>query len=109
MEMGEGRTEERQAIAARLALKSLEDWSAEFRIAEIPFSPLMSLGEALETDHAVGSRVMAQTTVDGEPVLVPNVPIWISDGSAEELPEHVNPAPSLGEHTDEFLRQIRAH
>ena len=62
---GEAYAHERPVIAERIASRSLEDWTAIFAEAEIPFAPILSLEEAMNSEHARVNGVMRQTTTAG--------------------------------------------
>jgi len=109
MDWGRGRAEERALIAARLRERPLAHWILEFDRAGIPFSPLYSAGEAARTPQGDCVGVLASTRVKEHDISIPNIPIHIGSGAAEDRgPRRVSAPPELGEHTEEFLREIES-
>ena len=109
MDWGRGRTDERQLIAERMRARPLSDWLVRLEGAGIPFSPLLTVKEAAETEHARAVGVMATMTVNGVEVMVPNIPLHLSSpGQAEGLrgPHALPAAPALGADTQDFLGRI---
>lgn len=110
MDWGEGRQDEREAIAGRIREHTFTHWNAVFEKAGIPCSPVYHIREAMETAQAKVMGVMADTTVNGKPARVPNVPIHIATAAAAKAaphgPQTVPSPPRLGEHTEAFLREI---
>jgi crotonobetainyl-CoA:carnitine CoA-transferase CaiB-like acyl-CoA transferase len=78
--------------------------------AALPFSPVLHIKEAIVTPQAEAMGVMANTTVNGQPIQVPNVPIHIASRELAKAnpcgPAQVPPPPGLGQHTAEFLAEI---
>ena len=105
---GEAYAHERPVIAERLATKSLEDWTALFAEAEIPFAPILSLEEAMNSDHARINGVMRTTTLaDGRSYSLPASPVRIADNDHEPVPPGpIAPPPEIGGHTDEILVEL---
>jgi len=110
MDWGKGYDDEPPVIADALLKKTLEEWIDEFERADIPFSPYLTIEEAMETPQAKAVGVVARTTVKGLEVTVPNIPIHIADRTQSEPsfrgPSTVKPPPELGEHNAEFLKEI---
>lgn len=105
---GERYAHERPVIAAKLAEKSLEDWTAVFAEAEIPFAPILSLEEALNSEHARANGVMRTTTLpEGRSYSLPASPVKIADNDRDPvLPGPIAPPPEIGGHTDELLAEL---
>ena len=106
MDWGSGRTEERALIAARIREQTLAHWIFEFDKAGIPFSPLYSAGEAARTPQGDSVGVLAATRVKQQDVSIPSIPIHIGSAAQERGPRRLSAPPTLGEHTEEFLREI---
>lgn len=107
MDNGLGRLDEKEAIARRMATRSLAEWSEALAANDIPFAPVLTAAEALASEHAAATGVMSRSAVLGQPVAVPSAPVRLrSDdgrpGAARDLP----PPPRLGEHTAEILAEI---
>src|SRR6201999_1207766 len=49
---------ERVAIAERLATRTLDEWAPLFAEAEVPFAPILTLEEAMASEHAAVNAVM---------------------------------------------------
>ncbi len=98
---------ERVEIAARVRQRTLDEWLPLLEAAEIPFAPMLSLEEALASEHAEVNGVMRETTVAGEPIRIPAVPIRFGDDDrpAGRLPPLSSP-PDLGEQSEEILDEL---
>jgi crotonobetainyl-CoA:carnitine CoA-transferase CaiB-like acyl-CoA transferase len=113
MDWGQDDDEEKGFIAARLATRSQDEWTAILKQTSIPFAPLLNAAEALQSEHAAAERVMIP--LDGGQ-RIPRVPINFSGGPAQPVDTRWLPrtAPRIGEQTDEILDQVglshlRAH
>lgn len=104
-----GYDDEIPLIAEAVSTRTLDEWSRLLDEAEIPFAPILTIEEALKSDHAAVNRVMRGTDVPDGRAYVAASPVQLS-GDAEEAaaPELADlaPPPDLGEHTDEILQQI---
>lgn len=84
-------------IARALASEDVATWVERLRLGGVPVTPVAGLEQAVESDAAAERRTFAE--LDG----VPHVRLpWTADG--EPVP-FVGPAPQLGEHTAEVLRE----
>ena len=91
-----------EAIEAVLALGTTAHWVAAFHAAGVPVGPVHTLGEALEHPQ-VRARAMVVETAhrDAGPTRSLGFPVKLS-----ETPARVTrPAPALGEHSREILRE----
>ena len=85
-------------ITALLAGEDVEVWVERLRAAGVPVTPVAGLEEAVHADTTAERRIFAE--LDG----VPHVRLpWVADGEAMTL---ARPAPRLGEHTTEVLREL---
>ncbi len=105
---GDAYAHERPVIAERLATRSMGEWAAIFAQAEIPFAPILSLEEALGSEHARVNGVLRSTrTRDGHSYDLPASPIRISDNDRERsLPGPIAPPPGIGADTEELLAEL---
>jgi crotonobetainyl-CoA:carnitine CoA-transferase CaiB-like acyl-CoA transferase len=101
---------EREAIAAALRTRSLAEWTPQLEALEIPFAPILSWEEALQSEHAQANGVMRETAVGATPVEVAAPPLRVQSGAGAPDPEAAKPvmppAPELGADTAELLREI---
>lgn len=85
-------------IVSLLAGETVETWVERFRAAGVPVTPVAGLEQAVHADTVAERRSFAE--LDGVPLV--RLP-WVADGAT--IP-WVRPAPKLGEHTTEVLREI---
>jgi len=65
------------------------------------------LEEAMSSEHAGLAGVFRETTMNGRPIRVPAAPIRLAvDDADPALPAPLSPAPGLGEHSEEILREL---
>jgi crotonobetainyl-CoA:carnitine CoA-transferase CaiB-like acyl-CoA transferase len=105
---GERYDHERPAIANGIGAQPLDYWVPRFERAEIPFAPVLTIKEAMESEHAEVVGVMRETTVDGKTLRIPAVPIRLADDDAS-VPGRLaplSPPPQLGEQRDQILREL---
>jgi len=104
-----GYDDEIPLIAEAVSKRSLDEWSALLDEAEIPFAPILTLEEALKSDHAAVNRVMRGTEVRDGRAYVAASPVQISADADEaaqpDLPD-VDAPPDLGVDTDAILHEI---
>jgi crotonobetainyl-CoA:carnitine CoA-transferase CaiB-like acyl-CoA transferase len=104
---GERYGHERVAIAERMATRTLEQWLPLFSEAEIPFAPLLTLEEAMSSDHARANGLMRETELDGRSYEIPAVPVRFGDDDrALEPRTPMAPPPGIGAHTEELLSEL---
>jgi crotonobetainyl-CoA:carnitine CoA-transferase CaiB-like acyl-CoA transferase len=85
-------------IVALLAGEDVDMWIERFRAAGVPVTPVAGLEQAVRTDITAERQTFAE--LDG----VPHVRLpWVVDG--ETVP-WARPAPRLGEHTTQVLREL---
>ena len=93
---------EQERLAARLsdafAKRTRDEWVAEFADLDACVGPVNDAAEALRDPHAAHRGLIAE--IDGKPV-GPGPAIKLSGHAHGEL----QPAPGLGEHTDEVLAE----
>lgn len=108
MENGEGPAfaDERSGIAARMATRDLGDWVPLFEAADIPFAPILSVADALTSQHSIDNGVMRSTTLAGEPADIPAIPITFGSRPEDQLRGPMSPPPTIGEHTNEVRREL---
>jgi crotonobetainyl-CoA:carnitine CoA-transferase CaiB-like acyl-CoA transferase len=91
------------AIEAILGTRTVADWLARLRAAEVPAAPVNNLeGAFAEPPVAERDMIVEYDHPDVGRVRLPGNPIKL-DGAG---PAISRPAPRLGEHTDEVLRDL---
>jgi crotonobetainyl-CoA:carnitine CoA-transferase CaiB-like acyl-CoA transferase len=105
---GDAYAHERPVIAQRIATKTLDEWAAIFAEVEIPFAPMLSLEEAMGSEHARVNGVMRETTTpEGRTYKLPASPIKLADrDDANPQPEPLSPPPATGQDTEELLAEL---
>jgi crotonobetainyl-CoA:carnitine CoA-transferase CaiB-like acyl-CoA transferase len=105
---GDAYAHERPVIAQRLATRTLEEWAPVFAEKEIPFAPILSLEEALASEHARVNEVVRTTTMpDGRSYGLAATPVRIADNDRE--PVTVGPIsapPGLGADSEAILAEL---
>lgn len=98
---------EREAIAAITRTRTLAEWSEVFAGTSIPYSPLLSWAEAMESEHTRASGVMSSTEIDGGLVHLMASPIGAGTSDGQQLdPGDWPPPPGLGQHTADVLQEF---
>jgi crotonobetainyl-CoA:carnitine CoA-transferase CaiB-like acyl-CoA transferase len=104
-----GYDDEIPLIAEAVSKKPLDEWTRLLDDAEIPFAPILTLEEALNSDHAAVNPVMRGTDVPDGRAYVAASPVQISadaEGAARpDLPD-LGPPSDLGADTDQILQEI---
>jgi crotonobetainyl-CoA:carnitine CoA-transferase CaiB-like acyl-CoA transferase len=102
-----GYDDERPVIAERLRARTLDEWSATFEAAELPFAPVLTAAEALASEQAAATALLRPVDVDGRRVDVVRSAVRLADDDAA-APVPLPPArpPALGEHTVEVLAEL---
>ncbi|HZM43561.1 MAG TPA: CoA transferase [Burkholderiales bacterium] len=91
------------ALEAILGTRTVADWLARLRAAEVPAAPVNGLdGAFAEPPVAEREMILEYDHPDVGRVRLPGNPIKL-DGAG---PAISHPAPRLGEHTDEVLREL---
>ena len=104
---GERYAQERVAIAERIATRTLEQWLPLFSEAEIPFAPLLTLEEAMSSDHARVNGLMRETELDGRSYEIPAVPVRFGESdTALEPRTPMSSPPAIGADTEELLSEL---
>jgi crotonobetainyl-CoA:carnitine CoA-transferase CaiB-like acyl-CoA transferase len=110
---------ERDVIQARFATRTRDEWVAILARADIPFAPVLDWREAMQSGHAAENGVMATYEHHGKPIRVPASPVSVTPAQAiveqgyeglaaahRSKADAGRPAPGLGEHTAEILREL---
>jgi crotonobetainyl-CoA:carnitine CoA-transferase CaiB-like acyl-CoA transferase len=90
---------ERTVVASTMRGRSMREWWEMFEPAGIPFAPVLTLAEALASEHASAEQIFSSTTVGGAPAQFVNSPIRFADGPAADL----GPPPEIGADTSSIL------
>jgi crotonobetainyl-CoA:carnitine CoA-transferase CaiB-like acyl-CoA transferase len=101
---------ERGTIAAAMAARPLAEWIPLFEERQIPFAPILTWAEAMESEHARDNGVMRETEVNGRKVEVAAPPLRVHGGPeappAKTTREPMPPAPELGADTAAVLEEL---
>ena len=104
-----GYDDEIPQIADAIGRRPLDEWSRLLDEAEIPFAPILTLEEAVKSDHAAASQLLRGTELPDGRVQVAASPVQISSDPEEavssDLPD-LPPPPDLGYHSDEVLQAV---
>jgi len=93
-------------LAEELKKKTLQEWSALFEAAGLPYSPINTIKDICEDPHISYRKML----VDIEQPRVGKMKIAGSPIHLSETPGAVYaPAPLLGEHSEEVLRTLLAY
>ncbi|MYH97058.1 MAG: CoA transferase [Acidimicrobiia bacterium] len=104
-----GYDDEFPLIADAISRRSFDDWTRLFDEAEIPFAPILTLDEAVNSEHAQVNRVLRGTEVPGGRVQMAASPVQLSsnpDEAAQPGLSDLPPPPDLGSDTDEILAEV---
>ena len=94
-------------IADAVGQRTLEEWTGILSNTTVPFAPVLTLEEALRSEHAAAMGVMRPSTLEGEAVVSPASPIRISEGgTAVGQLGPVSSPPGIGEQSDEILEKL---
>lgn len=99
---------ERQLIAERMAQRPLAEWVELLEPQELPFAPVLTVEEALSSQHAADNGVMRAAQLDGSQVQVPATPVRIAEtdeARPQQLPS-VGRLSDLGGDTDSVLAEL---
>jgi crotonobetainyl-CoA:carnitine CoA-transferase CaiB-like acyl-CoA transferase len=97
------RAEVTEALEAVLMQRTVAEWTERFEAANIPFAPILSVGEALEHPQTV-ARGMVETVDHPTAGRMRTVGRALKFSAHEPAPP-VAPAPLLGQHTAEVLAE----
>jgi crotonobetainyl-CoA:carnitine CoA-transferase CaiB-like acyl-CoA transferase len=109
MEFGVGDefADERERIAGAIGKRTLQEWIDVLDGSDIPFAPVLTLNEALASEHAAVNGLMRTTVAAGREFKLPATPVR-DGGEGEELslPGPLSSPPDIGEHSAEILREL---
>jgi crotonobetainyl-CoA:carnitine CoA-transferase CaiB-like acyl-CoA transferase len=104
---GDRYAHERVAIAERIAERTLDQWLPLFTEAEIPFAPVLTLEEAMRSEHAQVNGLMRSTELDGRAYEIPAVPVRFgADDTTLEPRSPMSSPPEVGADTEALLDQL---
>lgn len=98
--------EERRTIADAVRRRTLAEWTEVLSATNVPFAPVLTLVEAMASEHAAAQQVLLDTTYDGQELKVPAMPVRVADGEAAVPVGSIAPPPKIGEHTAEVLGEL---
>ena len=104
-----GYDDEFPLIAEAISRRPFDDWTRLLDEAEIPFAPILTLDEAVNSEHAQVNRVLRGTEVPGGRVQMAASPVQLSanpDEAAQPGLPDLPPPPDLGGDTDEILAEV---
>ena len=104
-----GYDDEIPLLAEAVSKKSLDEWTRLLDKAEIPFAPILTLEEAMKSEHAAANRLMRGTDVPDGRAYVAASPVQISadaDEAARPGLADVGPPSDLGADTDQILQEV---
>jgi crotonobetainyl-CoA:carnitine CoA-transferase CaiB-like acyl-CoA transferase len=102
-----GYEDERSTIAERMRTKTLDDWCTLFEEIEIPFAPLLSAAEAMDSGQAEANQLLRSIDVDGETVRVVASAVRLAPDDETEPPlRDLGGPPPLGGDNDAVLAEI---
>ncbi|HEY1831824.1 MAG TPA: CaiB/BaiF CoA-transferase family protein [Acidimicrobiales bacterium] len=96
---GGGHADEKAVIAAAMRSRPLAEWWQLLSNAEVPFAPVLTLEEALTSDHAEAERIMSRTTVGETSAQMVSSPIRFAD----EADRTLSSPPELGQDSASVL------
>ena len=103
---GPGYAAEGELLRRRVGELPLDEWRRLLEATGVPFAPVLTLGEALASDHAAANDVMVGTTMGDRPVRIPAAPVRLSTGRPSVSDQRLSPPPIIGEHTSAVLGEI---
>jgi crotonobetainyl-CoA:carnitine CoA-transferase CaiB-like acyl-CoA transferase len=102
----ESRCEHREPLAAvvqrRLLRVPTDEILRRLNRIGVPAAPVLEVPEVLEDPHVLDRDVFLSVDGSGGPMLMPRLPLRFA-GEVDRVPE---PAPGLGQHTAEVLREL---
>jgi crotonobetainyl-CoA:carnitine CoA-transferase CaiB-like acyl-CoA transferase len=117
VDFGRGYEDEKAAIAERVATRTLDEWQTILAKADVPFAPILTWIEAMESDHATANGVTANLTYGGKTVRTATTPVSVTPVTANTPLENIakqhrdkgadlQPPPRLGEQSLEILEEL---
>ena len=104
-----GYDDEFPLIAEAISRRTFDEWNRLLDEAEIPFAPILTLDEAVSSDHAAVNRVLRGTGLPGGRVQMAASPVQISSNPNEAAQPDLSdlpPPPELGADTAEILAEV---
>lgn len=105
-----GFDDEMPVIAAAMRRRTMGEWREALLAADIPFAPVLTLEEAMSSDHAAANDVLrTTTTAAGDEVRVAASPLRLDpdlDSALEPGLAPLGPPPDVGQHNDDLLAEI---
>lgn len=103
-----GYEDERPVIAGVTRQRTLNEWIPILTEADIPFAPVLTRKEAIESEHAIANHLMRPVLVAGQEAHVMRSPVRLATDDTHDPGDVAPPmaTPALGEHTDEILKEL---
>ncbi|MBL4919224.1 CoA transferase [Szabonella alba] len=103
MDHGYNYPDERDIIAERMATRPRDEWLTEFQRISIPFAPILSPAEAIESEHARANHALREIIANGKKARIPGFPVQFG---RDPQVDAVLRTPALGEHTAAVLAEL---
>jgi len=98
--------DERRQIERRVLGRTLDEWTSLLAPTGVPFAPVLTREEALQSEHARATDLLGHTTVGGRPARFSRAGVTVQRPDEDEAPLHLPPPPAIGEHTEQVLHEI---
>jgi crotonobetainyl-CoA:carnitine CoA-transferase CaiB-like acyl-CoA transferase len=99
--------DERREIATRVGERTLDEWIELLAPTDVPFAPLLTIDEALSSEHAEANGILRDVDVDGRALRIPASPVRFGRSDDHVDPPAAMPGPpKIGEHSAEIRRLL---
>jgi len=102
-----GYMDERPQISETMRTRTLDEWCALFEEIDLPFAPVLSAAEAMNSEQAAANQLMRRIDVGGQPVDVVASAVRLAPDDTSQVPlRDLGHPPDLGANNDEILAEI---